>query len=85
VNTLGTSETRRALRLRRYGIAVILTGASLLWGVGFAQMENGRLPPLDRASVTTALASEAGSGAASERMRVSAMHNARHARPLISL
>jgi hypothetical protein len=85
VNTPGTSETRSAHRLRRYGVAAILTSASLLWGAAFAQLENGHVPPLYRASVTTALASEAGSGAASERMRVRAMHNARHARPLISV
>jgi hypothetical protein len=64
---------------------VILTGASLLWGAGFAQMENGRVPPLDRGAVVTALASEAGTSAATERLRTSAMHSARRARPLISL
>ncbi|MDX6609461.1 MAG: hypothetical protein QOF85_1386 [Solirubrobacterales bacterium] len=75
MSTLGTSETKRSLLLRRHGIAVFFASASLLWGVGFAQLGDGRLPSFDR-NVVAALASEADSSAAAERLRTSAMQGA---------
>jgi hypothetical protein len=65
---LGTGETRRELSLRRHGVAAFLVSASLLWGAGFAQIEDGRVaPPLG--GVVAAVASEAESSSASERLR----------------
>ena len=67
----GTGETRRELSLRRHGIAAFLVSASLLWGAGFAQMEDGRVaPPLG--GIVAAVASEAESNSTSERLRNSA-------------
>ena len=63
----GTGEARRGLSLR-HGIAAFLVGASLLWGAGFAQVEDGRVArPLG--AVVAAVASEAESSSASERLR----------------
>jgi hypothetical protein len=77
VDTPGTSETKRGLLLRRHGVAVLLASATLLWGAGFFQIEDGRVPLLDRGGVVAALASEAGSSATMERLRISAMQGAR--------
>ncbi|MDX6601355.1 MAG: hypothetical protein QOF13_557 [Solirubrobacterales bacterium] len=62
---------------------MFFASALLLWGVGFAQLDDGRLPSVDR-NVVAALAAEADSSAAAERLRASAMHGAkRHSRTAI--
>jgi hypothetical protein len=64
----GTGETQRRLSLRRHGVAAFLVSASLLWGAAFAQIEDGgAVPPLG--GVIAAVASEAESSSASERLR----------------
>jgi hypothetical protein len=77
MNTPGTGEARRGHLLRRHGVAVFLTSVLLLWGAGFARMEDGSIPTLDRGGVVAALASEAGSSTVAERLRVSAMQGTR--------
>jgi hypothetical protein len=77
VNILGASETRCGLLLRRHGIAAFLVGASLLWGGGFAQVEDGRSASID-GNVVAALASDADSSADAERLRISATQGARY-------
>lgn len=68
---LGTGETRRGLTLKRHGVAAFLISASLLWGAGFAQVEDGRATPT-LAGMVAAVAAEAESSSASERLRNSA-------------
>ena len=65
---LGRGETRRELSLRRHGVAAFLVSASLLWGAGFAQVEDGRAA-LPLAGMVAAVASEAEASSASERLR----------------
>jgi hypothetical protein len=65
------SKARSGVILRRHGIAAFLAGASLLWGAGFAQIEDGQgARPLG--GIVAAVASEAESITTSERQRNSA-------------
>jgi hypothetical protein len=72
VSTPGTSETRRESLLRKHAVALLLAAVLLLWGAGFAPLKDGRVLPLDRGGVVVALASEAGSSTAAERLRTAA-------------
>jgi hypothetical protein len=71
--------------IRRHGVTALLTAIALMWGAGISQMEDGRVPPLDRPAVITTLASEAGSSATAERIRASATPSAKRSHPMISV
>jgi hypothetical protein len=64
----------RAHLLRGHGVAAFFVGVLLLWGAGFAQMEDGGTPLSGQGEVVSALASDAGSSVASERLRSVSSH-----------
>jgi hypothetical protein len=74
VNPPTAAVAERAHLLRRHGVAAFLVGVLLLWGAGFARMEDGSVPLLDQGEVVSALASDAGSSLASERLRSVSSH-----------
>jgi hypothetical protein len=67
----------RAHLMRRHGFATLLAAALLLWGAGFAQMEDGGAALPGQGEVVSALAADAGSSIASERLRSESNHGPR--------
>jgi hypothetical protein len=76
VKVPGATETKRGLLGRRHCVAAFLVAALLLSGAGFAWLEDGGIPTLDRGGVVAALAADAGSSLDSDRMRTAATRGA---------